>query len=372
MLLYRGGQVTNSIKRANQSRTAAEYQMDDIKQDIALQVSNAFINVVLAQENLNIAEKRREATRKQISQLELLIESGLRPKNSIFELRSTLAAEEQNVVAAGGNLDIANLNLLQLMNVNQNEQFDLVIPEFIMESLTDPFSIDVNEMFDKSWKNQPAYKNASMQIEIAETDKKIAAAGLRPTVGIGGSVGTNYSSLGMEIGGFEEQVINQTVLFGGTEQTIGFVQEVPSLVDQAYFDQINENVTFGYGLSVQVPIYNNMNTKAAIQKAELNTKNSNYNFELQEIQFRNEIAQVLLQAKNAKKQYEASLISVEASQKALENITQSFEAGAANTFDLTFATNTYDTALIQSAVAKYDYVFKSMIIDFYLGRAINF
>lgn len=372
MLLYRGGQVINSIKRANQSKTAASYQMDDIKQDIALQVSNAFINVVLTQENLGIAEKRRDATKEQISQLELLIERGLRPKNSIFELRSTIASDEQNVVIAKGNLDIAYLNLLQLMNLDQNEKFDLVIPEIVIESLTDPFTIDINDMFKKSWPNQPAYKNANMQIDIAETDKKIAAAGLRPTIGIGGSVGTNYSSLGKEVSGFEQEVINQTVVFGGMEQTIGFVQNVPSLVDQSYFDQVNENVTYGYGLSLQVPIYNNMNTKAAIQKADLNQKNSNYNLELQENQFRNEIAQVLLQARNAKKQYEASLISVEAGKQNLENVTRSFEAGAANTFDLTFATNTYDTALIQSTVAKYDYVFKTMIIDFYLGRAINY
>jgi outer membrane protein len=372
MLLYRGGQVANSIKRANQSRTAVTYQIDNIKQDIALQVANAYINVVLSQENLGITEKRRDATREQIKQLELFIENGLRPKNAIYDLRASIATDEQNVVAAQGNLDIAYLNLLQLMNVSPSEKFDLVIPTLSMESLTDPFVIDANDMFNKSWKNQPAYKNANMQIEIAETDRKIAAAGLRPTVGIGGSVGTNYSSLGREVESINEEVFNQTILINGTEQTVGFVQQVPNLIDQPYFDQINENVTYGYGLSVQVPIYNNMNTKASIQKAELNRKSTNYGMELEELQFRNEVEQVLLQAKNAKKQYEASLISVEAGKQALDNITNSFEAGAANIYDLTFAQNTYDTALIQSAIAKYDYIFKSMIIDFYLGRSINF
>ena len=94
--------------------------------------------------------------------------------------------------------------------------------------------------------------------------------------------------------------------------------------------------------------------------------------ELAENQFRNEIQQVVLQARNAKKQYEASVKSVEASEKALENIKTSYEAGAANLYDLTFATNAYDTALIQRALAKYDYIFKAMVIDFYLGRSINF
>ncbi len=372
VLLYRGGQVQQSIKRAGQNKKSASYQIDDIKQDIALQVANAYINVILSQENLGITEKRRDATSEQIKQVELLIERGLRPKNAIYDLRSTIATDEQNVVAAQGNLDIAFLNLLQLMNVNQKERFDLIIPEIVVESITDPFTINVDELYAKAWPNQPANKNANVQIEIAETDKKIAQSGLLPTVAIGGSIGSNYSSLGQMVTGTQEQVFDQTILINGLEQTIGFVQQVPSLADQAYLDQLNQNVTFGYGLSLQVPIYNNNNTRASIQRAELGRKNSDYNKNLAEIQFRNELEQVLLQAKNAKKQYEASLVSVDAGKRALDNIKTSFEAGAANTFDLTFASNTYDTALIQSTIAKYDYIFKAMVIDFYLGRSINF
>ncbi len=372
VLLYRGGQVLQTIKRARQSRAAAGFQIDDIKQDIALQVANAYMNVLLSQENLGIAEKRKEATQQQISQLELLIDRGLRPKNAIYELRSTLAADEQNVIAAQGNLELAFLNLQQLMNVPSDERFDLIIPEINLESLTDPFAVQVDELFKSSWENQPSFKNAKTQLEIAETDQQIAKAGLKPTVGLGGSVGTNYSSLGKQINGTQEVIVDQTILFNGSEQTIGFVQQVPNLIDQPYFDQINENITYGYGLSVQVPIYNNYNTKAAIQKAEINKKNTNYSFEFAEQQFKNELQQVLQQARNAKKQYEASLVSVEATQQSLQNVKAGFEAGTSNAFDLNFATNAYDTALIQSIVSKYDYIFKTMIIDFYLGRSINF
>ncbi len=372
VLLYRGGQVINSIKRAQQSRQASEFQIETIKQDIALQVANAYLNVLFSQENLGVADKRIEATQEQVKQVELLIERGLRPKNAIYELRATLSADEQNVVSAQGNLDLAFLQLLQLMNLSPSERFDLVIPEIAVEALTDPFGLDPNTIYKQSWTKQPDYKNAAIQTEIAETDKKIAEAALKPTIAFGGSVGTNYSSLGRTVDGVENVVIDQTIIVDGTEQTVGFVQQIPRFADQAYLDQVTDNVTYGYGLSLQVPIYNNRTTKSAIERAELGKKSTEYGMQLAEIQFRNEIQQVVLQARNAKKQYEASIKSVEASKQALDNIKLSFEAGASNSYDLTFATNAYDTALIQRALAKYDYVFRVMVIDFYLGRSINF
>lgn len=372
VLLYNGGQVRKNIERAKMSQQSADLQIEDIKQTIALQVSNAYLSILFAQENLGIAENRKKVTDQQIDQLEKLIEAGLRPRNSILDLEATAATNEQNIISAQGNLEIANLNLNQLMLIPINEKFDLVIPQILLSELEDPFTMDSESIYKESVQNQPSIKNTDLNIKLAELDKAIAGTGLLPTIAVGGSLGTNYSSLGRVQDGTNEIIVNQDIIFQGTETTIGFKQNIPNFVDQNYFSQVSDNVTYGYGLSLSVPIYNNYRNKANINRAEINKRSAELNHSQNLNQFRTQIEQALLDARNARKQYDANEKSVIATKRALDNTQVSFEQGNANSFELSIASDNYDTAQIQSLISKYDYIFKMKIIDFYLGKSINF
>lgn len=372
ILLYNGGQVRKNIERAKLSQESADLQIEDIKQTIALQVSNAYLSILFAQENLGIALKRKEVTDQQLSQLTKLIEAGLRPRNSILDLEATAATNEQNIISAQGNLELAKLQMNQLMMIPINEKFDLVIPEILLSQLEDPFTMDSESVYKKSVQRQPSIKNTDLNIRLAELDKSIAKSGLLPTIGLGGSLGTNYSSLGRVQDGFNEVIVNQDIIFQGAETTIGFKQNIPNFVDQNYFSQVTDNVTYGYGLSLSIPIYNNYRNTANISRAEINRTNAELNHKQNLNQFRSQIEQALLDARNARKQYDATEKTVIANKRALDNVQVSFEQGNANSFELNIASNNYDTAQIQSLISKYDYIFKMKVIDFYLGKSINF
>lgn len=372
MLLYNGGVIQNNIKRANLSMQSAEYQAADIKQDIALQVANAYLNVLFSQENLEIEKQRIEITENQLDQLQRLIDGGLRPKNDIYELESTLAANEQSLVSAQGNLEIAWLQLKQIMRIPYNDSFELQVPEVMLAKIEDPFSLSASKVYEEAAQRQPALKNSELQVEIADIDKNIAKASMLPTLGLGGSLGTNYSSLGMQQAGSEEVIIEQDVVINDIETTVGFPQTVPILEDDPYFNQLNENVTYGYGLSLSIPIYSNYRNKSSIMKADIAKQNAILTDKNNRDLFRQQIEQAIIDARNAKKNYEASETSVIASKRALDNLEVSFNQGAVDNYQLTIANNQYNTARIQQIIAKYDYIFKMKIIDFYRGKNLNF
>lgn len=372
VLLYNGGIVQKNIKRAKMSGNAARLQQNDVKQTIALQVANAYLNVLFTQENLNVEETRINITRQQIDQLERLIAGGLRPKNDIYDLRATLAANQQSLVTAKGNLELAKLSLNQSMRIPSDEQFSLVVPELVLAALDDPFQMSPSDVYQLAADLQPNLKNSALQVDLAGLDEEIAKAALLPTLGLGGSVGTNYSSLGKEVVGQEEVIVTQPIIINNVETDVGFKQTVPQVEDKSYGSQVFDNVTYGYGLNLTIPIYSNYRNKAGIRRAQIAKENAILTDQNNRDLFRQQIEQAIVDARNAKVQYEAAEASVEASKQSLDNLKLSFDQGNVNSFQLNIAADQYNNAQIQSLLAKYDYIFKMKIIDLYMGKQLQF
>lgn len=372
MLIYNGGILQNNIKRAKLATKSAQLQTDDIKQEIALQVANAYLNVLFSQENVLIEKQRLEITNNQIDQLERLINGGLRPKNDIYELQANKASNEQTLISAEGNLEIAWLQLKQLMRISFDETFDLEVPEIIIAGLDNPFDLSPSKVYEESASRQPALQNSALQVELTEIDKAIANAALLPSLALGGSLGTNYSSLGKIQTGSEQIVVEQDVIINNTMATVGFPQSVPVLEDEPYFDQISDNITYGYGLSLTVPIYTNFRNRANIIKADFAQQNAILTDKNNRDLFRQQIEQAIIDARNAQKRFDAAESSVVAAKKSLDNLQSSFDQGAVDNYQLTIANNQYNSARNQQIIAKYDFIFKMKIIDFYRGKNLNF
>jgi outer membrane protein len=304
--------------------------------------------------------------------LERLIAGGLRPNNDIYEVKATLAANEQSLVTAKGNLELARLSLNQSMRIPSDERFDLVIPEIVLAALEDPFQMSSEEVYLVAAALQPSLKNSTLQVDLAGLDEEIAKASMLPSLGLGGSVGTNYSSLGKEVVGEEEVVVTQPIIINDVETDVGFKQTVPQVEDKAYGSQMIDNVTYGYGLSLTVPIYANYRNKASIRRAQIAKENAILTDKNNRDLFRQQIEQAIVDARNSKVQYDAAQASVEASKQSLENLQLSFDQGNVNSFQLNIAADQYNNAQLQSLLAKYDYIFKMKIIDLYMGKKLQF
>ena len=369
--LYNGGRINKTIKQSKLDLAAAELDADQSTKDISLTVANTYLNVLFAQENLKIAQNQLELTQEQLSQLDKLIRAGSRPQNERLDLEAQTALQEQNIVQTENTYDIALLNLKQLLRLDVEKEIQVIVPSAGIDVLMDPDQITFEQVYSSALKTQSNIAGQEYKNESAALGVQIAKTGYYPNLSFGGSLGTNYSNKGLKVDDVVFERVNQTVYINGTATEIGTDQ--PSFItsQNPYSSQIDENLSYGFGLQLSIPIYNNYSNKMGVERAKLNAANTMMNGDQMRDNLKTNVMQSIANVKAAKKQMEASQKSVEAQRAAYANAQKRFDLGAINTFDFINAKNQLDNAEINLIISRYDYVFKSKVIDFYLGNPLS-
>ncbi|NNF35995.1 MAG: TolC family protein [Saprospiraceae bacterium] len=368
--LYSGGRIKNTIKQSDLDYQAAQKDYDQSLNDISLQVASAFLNVLFARENLENANKQLEITQEQLRQIELLIESGSRPENERLDIEAQIATREQAVVNNQNTLDIAMLGLKQLLRFSPDYNMALAAPPSV-DIFTDPNLISFKEIYESSLKTQKSIEASELRVQSSEIGIKIAKSSLYPTLTFGGSLQTNYSNQGRRIVGFETFRQTQDVFIDNTRVTIGQDVDVPIVEKNPYLDQVDENLSYGFGFNMNIPIYNNYQNKASVERAKIGAIRAQNTLEIVKDNLKNTVQQALADARAAKKSLEAAEKNQVAQQAAYDNAIKRYELGAINTFDLTTIQNQLEQAEINLIISRYDYLFRTKVLDFYLGRPIT-
>lgn len=370
VVLYNGGRINNAIKQASVSNKAALKDLEQTKRDISLNVASLYLNILFAKENLQNAENQLKQTTDQLVLLNKQIAVGNRPENDRLDIDAQIAVNEQTITEAQNNLNINLLNLKQLLRLDPDSAMEISAPGDIMVE-TDPDIITFSEVYGSALSKQPSIDANELRIKSADLGYKIAKAELLPSLGAGGSMRTNYSNKGLNITGFESQVINQDILFNGTSATIGVSQQVPTYEKAPFIDQFSDNLSYAVGISLNIPIYNNLNGRSGLQRAKLNVERANLNADQAKESLKITIGQAMADAKAAKARYEASGKTKNAQQNVYTNALKRFEAGSTNVFELTRLKTQLETSAINLLIAKYDYIFRTKVLDFYLGKPIQ-
>ncbi len=370
IVLFNAGRINNQIKQSKLDKEASSLDLDALKRDITLNVATGFLNVLFTLENRKLAQKQLENTQAQIDQLKKSIQAGSRPKNEIYNLEAQKATDEQNKIVAQNNYENAILSLKQQMRYEGSEELEIQVPKNIGVT-TDPDEIELSNLYREALPNQPNIDAAKTRIRIAELDEKIAKSNLYPSLFLGGNLSTNYSNQGRELLELNSQRISQEVFINSTSVVFEQDVDVPVFGKQGYTDQLDQNLSYGFGLQLSVPIYQNYQNKAGVERAKLNQESSINNLEILKDQLLTNVQQALAAAKAAKYQYYASISTKEARKLAYDNLLKSYEIGAASNFELVTSKNQLSIAEINEINAKYDYIFRTKVLDFYLGNPIN-
>jgi len=336
--------------------------------DIA--VANTYLNALFAEENLKIFESQLQTSNEQLSQIQKLISAGVRPANESLDILAQIATNEQNIISAENNEQIALLNLKQLLNLEPNVVMVLETPNQV-EITNDPDLLTFDEVYRSALQNQPNVKAAEMRINSAEIDEKISRAGLLPNLSIGGAIGSNYSNQGRRVTGTESVLRSQEVFINGMPITIETPIDIPNLENTPYLNQIDENLSYGIGLNLNYPIYNNYATKAGIERSKLNIINAQTQAEIQKNNLKTTVQQAIADAKAARRKLNASERSLEAQQASFSNAEKRFNAGTINSFEYVTIKNALAQAEVNAVLSKYEYLFALKIIDFYMGKSIK-
>lgn len=368
--VFNGFRIANSIKQSDIDLSSAELNLEQNKRDIALQVANTYLNVLFAEENLSIAKSQLENDEQQLIQIQKLIASGMRPANESLTIEAQVALDNQNIITAENNITIALLGLKQLLRLDPDVVMQVQAPENI-DVLLDPDALTFEEVYASALKSQPSVQASLKNIESSKLGEEIAEASRYPSVTFGGNVNSNYSNQGRTLDGFNTTDVDQNIVINGIPATITTTQQIPNFVDNPYFGQIEENLFYGFGLNVNVPIYNNYSTRANIERAKLNTINTVTQNELLKDQLKTTIQQALADARASKRKLSASEKSLNAQQASFDNAKKSYELGSINNFEFVGQQNALAQSKVNFLISKYEYVFAAKIIDFYMGKPIK-
>jgi len=371
ILLFNGGRITEQIKQARLGKDAADLDVEQIKNDLALEVAIAYIQILFAEENLGNAQKSLDLINSQIDQMDKFIAAGSRPKNARLDLLAQSAQNEQIVVSAENEIDLSYLNLKQLLQLDGSFDLKIEVPDVPLPSEYEIEAASPTEIYAQALEWQPAIKAGELRKISAESGVAIAKTAMIPSLSAGVSVGSNWSSSArtqLETG---TELMEQNFILNGEPFNVQFETPIFDIQKVNYFDQINQNIGYGFGITASVPIYGQGRSKGNLDLAKLDVVRSEIETQQVKNQLNVDVQKAVADAKAAKKQYEASLSTVEARRAAYADTEKRFNLGVANSFEFITAQNNRDQAETDLIIAKYDYIFKSKVLDYYQGKQIT-
>lgn len=374
--VFNGFEIRNSIKRDEMGTLAATFDLQSVKNDVTLNVVTFYTNILFNKELLETANYRLETTQAQEDRVNKQVEIGALALTDLLQIRQQLANDELEVIRAENNLDLSKLQLQQALQIPATQNFDIespILPEpdaaALMESST--------QVYDYALKNQPVIKAAEARKESARYGIGVAKSGYYPSISISGGLSTAYSSAAparFPVLGSENITLPREVgVVEGTGQRVIQQVSVPSESrENTYLNQLDFNQRRFLALSLNIPIFNKFQVRNNVQRAMITEKRSTYQLMTTQNQLQQTIEQAYLDVRTAAKSYDALDNSFKASELAFQNAEQRLQLGASNAVEYTQIKNDFERVKSDRIRAKYDYIFKLKVLDFYQGKPLNF
>jgi outer membrane protein len=346
--IYKGLQNQNNLRRANLALIASKYQLQKMQEDIALNVANAFLQVLFNKENLKVQQEQLAINEKQLSRSTELVNAGSIPRGDVLDIKANLALNRQNVVAAENALLISKLSLAQLLQIKGFENFDVI--DAI--SVTDEVAIlsqSPSVIVEKAKESRTDLKIAQTNLEIAQKNLAIAKGAFQPT--IQGFYGFNTRISYADV----------TTISGGT---IGTKPANP------FWTQFSDNKGQSFGAQLSIPIFNGFSAKNNVERSKVNLEKSKIALEQQNLDLQRTVYAAFTDAKGALNANESAISTLEARQEAYNYAKEKFAVGLMNSFDYNQAQTLLVNAQSEVLRTKYDSIFKIKILEFYFGIPI--
>jgi len=377
--LFTGGRIHNSIRQSHTELEAAKADAETTFNFIALSLADAYLQILMAHERLESAEKRLELSRKQLEQTEKMIAAGTLAANEALNLQAQVARDEQALIQARNVLDLSYQTFKNLLELEPGTEIEIARPEIVVPSQPDPDALDFPSLYRQALNTQPQIRAGELRAQSADIGVSLAKASFFPSVVLFGSLNTNWSSAAKDFQNPDfsnaESVLQDPLpaVINGIPGDIAFFQfEGITYPDLPYLDQLDQNFGQNFGISINVPIYSRGTNRINLERAKLNTLNARVSLQQAKQQLRSDVINALTNARAAKRNYEAAQVSLEAAQAAFDNAEKRYRLGAINAYDYLLARNNLDIAQDEAIAAKYEYVFRLKVLDFYMGRELKF
>lgn len=372
--IWSGFQQLNIVKKNKLNFQKAQFDADYYKDDISISVATEYLQTLYYLEFVEMANNQIDITSQQVERTQKLVNAGTLAKGDLLTIEAQYASEELSLVEANNSLNLAYLNLSQLMELKGNEGFEIEKPELGLIEQPEMYTPD--KLYNTAVGTRPEIKSAEMNVESSVYDLKIARGGYYPRLSLNGSLGSGYS--GANVVGTDPFVQEREFGYYYTGDPNNptnpvYVQQggYQSYDPKPFNDQLNDNLNETMSLNLSIPIFNGWSSRSNVAQAKIGIENANLDLDLQ----KNNLYKILQQAHNdaeaAYNKHNAAMKKVKATSEAFKYAEQKFNVGLINSVEYNDAKKEYNNALSESIQAKYDYVFRITVIDFYLGKPIT-
>lgn len=368
--LWSGLAQYNTIKSNEYNYLSGVERLKQQQNDLALNVANAYIGVIFAEELFKISQNQLEVTQQQLDRTQKLVDAGALAKSVEYDLKAQLANEEVNVTTADNNYALSVLGLRQLMNLDSVPNFRVARPDLNLQE-EQLLENNVQYIYETSLKTQPSIKSGEYSILSAEKYLAASRGRISPVISFNASMGTGTSGLakdilGVDFAGFQPSGFTNRGDTVFTPLTELRTRRTP------FAEQFRNNVNKSLGFTITIPLFNGLQTHTAIKNAKINALNTKLSQDLTKQNLYKSIAQSHANAKASLNKYNATKSSVEAAGESFKYAQQKFNAGVISAIDFSTAKNRLFAAESNMLQAKYDYVFKLKVLDYYQGKPLGF
>lgn len=381
VVLFNGFQLRNSVIRNDINARVSQKDLEAARNDIMLNVALSYLQIISNEELIEVARRQVDASVLQVERTQKLVEAGTLAESNLLDLKAQLANDELTLVNNQNNLETSKLNLKQLMNMPGSEPINVVkVP--VSDPTLQAYEATIQEIFDIAVGNLPQMKAANLRIESARKAVEIARGAGMPSLSLGAGISTAFSSAAPKqrfisdgTGSTTIDVPSATsyVTYGGV--TLPIIQRVTtpngSIQDFGYFNQLDGNRNSYLNFSLRIPIFSNFQVRYNVANAKIQQKGIEYQAQQVQLTIRKNVEQAYIDMTNSAKRYSATANQVRALTEAFRVAQVRFDVGAINSTEYNIAKANLDRANGNLVQSKYDYVFRTKILDFYMNKPLS-
>lgn len=333
--LFTGLKITNNIALAKLNLKAATEDLNKAKEDISIQVASAYLQVLFNEELAQVAHIQVELSKEMLVQKEEYFKNGKASEAEWLEAKSRVAQDQLSAVQANNNYKLSLLDLSQLLELPSPEHFSIVSPtaemEEYMESISSPADI-----YNQAILFKPSIKAAQYRLEGAAKSVKIAKSAYFPQLSFGAGLSTNY-------------------------------YKVAGMKNSLFGSQLRDNFSQYLGFQLTIPIFNRFGTRNQVRSARIQQNTLNWQLEDSKKALYKEIQQAYYNALGAESRYQSSITADKAAEASFNLMKEKYAEGKANATEYNESRTSWMKAISEKLQAKYDYIFRTKILDFYKG-----
>ena len=349
--LFSGLQNLNTIKKSKYDLMAQLETVEKVKNDITINVSTAYLQILLNKELRDNAQHQIEVTLEQIEKTKKLVEIGNTAKGDLLQIEAQAALEKAALTDTENNLKLSYLTLSQLLNFDSSENFEILFPEIKDITLSNELA-GVSDVFREAVESLPEIKSAEYSMKSSEKNLAISKGALSPTITFGYQYGSRYDGLSQKL----DSLVGPIAYYADS---------------YPYLDQVRDNASQVVYAAIRIPIFNKWRTKTSIEQAKINLADSRLNLDLQKQSLYQSIQQARVYAVAAMDRYIANTEALESMEEAFRYTEQKYQVGLVDILEYKTAKNDLNKTKSDLSQAKYEYIFRTKILEFYKGEQIT-